>query len=153
MSKGSRWLIAASLVLSGVLLAACEAEPIVDEDLPDSRPWFSVEAVRFLDGGLVVVEGQVLDAILASGEWRSDAASTSPFPDHIAYGLWPNPTEVGAAETVDVNAAGEFVLTHDFGRGVEVREGWHVLQFDKADWGSQVLWLNIERKEWREARP
>ncbi len=143
-----------------VLLTACAEEPVVQEQFPEPHPWFSVDSVVIEDSGMVTVEGTVLSdasAPASASETEAEdatwAADPGEFPEHIAYGFWPDPDEVGAGEAVEVADDGTFVFTYDFSRPEGIRKGWHVLQFDKADWGSQMIWVNVATGEWSETAP
>ena len=140
-----------ALALAVLPVAGCGPEPKVEEDFPESRPWFSVESVEFDDGGVVTVEGSLLGE--ARESLSGEEGSREPYPEHVAYGFWPDPTQVGPGDVVDVDERGGFEFTHDFSRPGGLQAGWHVLQFDKAGWGTQILWLNLEKEEWTEAEP
>lgn len=146
------------LILGACLASACTPEPVVQEEFPEPAAWFAVEDVEFSNLGTVTVRGQML-AEAAGKEPGSDVGTATgqsnpgEFPTHIAYGFWPDPDEVGMGEAVDVGPDGSFVFEYDLSRPDGIHRGWHVLQFDKEGWGSQMIWINVATQEWMDSPP
>jgi len=151
----------ALLLLAVCLVSACAPEPVVQEEFPEPNEWFSVESVEFDDSGVVTVKGEMLaevadgvpDVLDSQDEPMIEQGDPGLFPEHIAYGFWPDPDEVGAGEAVEVATDGSFIFEYDLSRPEGIRKGWHVLQFDKENWGSQMVWVNVAAREWSETSP
>ena len=120
-------------------LAGCGL-PRVDEELPAEKPWFEVETCD-IEEGWVTVRGRLLESVPATHE------AEPGIPEYYTIGLWPGPTASGLNEEFEVDEAGGFSFTYDFG---EPRRGIYVLAVHKNSWGPQYVHVNLLDKEWSE---
>jgi hypothetical protein len=140
---------ALALALAGVV--GCSSEPVAGGELPAAQPWFEVDSVEVGTDGVTNVRGKLLPEAMDSIDATMTPAGA---PVHLVYALYPEPDEVGMPEDVEIADDGSISVVYGLASRPEVlRRGWYVLRFDKADWGSQYIYVNPLRETWSATAP